>query len=329
MNASERTLDAGTAHRDAVPPRKIETAAPSPDARWPQRPSGAPLEPRPRLLAGLLHLLALLLLVIEVPHWFSEPPPVEERPIEVTLEQRPPAPPPPPPPPAARRTAPLAASEDSKAGETNPDPNAPATAPSAAVPGEAKEDTGAKQSAPMPETAVTLRALDPLPPPSQTTPSPVAQLAPVTPKEGPQQRLARPNEAGTSFEALRGSPQTVRSSLKSKSRVATTKNAYLACLNASISNYGYLLRSAQLPLELHDLEIGIVLGADGAIEGSTLIASSGSRDVDRAAQQMVALAKPCGAVPEDLLNGGGETELLFSVDRTEIRAWIDRVRQPG
>lgn len=180
---------------------------------------------------------------------------------------------------------------------------------------------------PPPEPQPALQPAPPLPPPpprptSQTSEETVkgnadrGGAAPVAPTPQPgaavQPSHSSPAMTGTTLPPTAGAKQTQQTKVDGSGGLSAEHSEYLAQLKRQILQFGYKLDEKVAHGRTGTVMVAVFVSNDGRLVSTMIETSSGYRDIDRAATQMVELAAPFPPLPTASPSGG--VKLGFEVD---------------
>ncbi len=182
-----------------------------------------------------------------------------------------------------------------------------------------------EEPAPEPRPARQPEPLPPPPPPraiTQTSEETVkgstdrGGAAPVAPTPQPgaavQPTHTAPVNPGTTLPPAAGAKSARQTPVDGPGALSAEHSAYLAGLKRQILQFGYKLDDKIARGRTGTVMVAVLVSNDGKLVSATIETSSGYRDIDRAATQMVELAAPFPPLPTP--SPGGGVKLGFEVE---------------
>lgn len=135
-----------------------------------------------------------------------------------------------------------------------------------------------------------------------------------TPQPGAavQPRHTAPVNPGTTLPPVAGTKPTHQTPVDGPGTMSAEHSAYLDGLKRQILQFGYKLDDKIARGRTGTVMVAVLVSNDGKLVSATIETSSGYRDIDRAATQMVELAAPFPPLPTP--SPGGGVKLGFEVD---------------
>ncbi len=124
------------------------------------------------------------------------------------------------------------------------------------------------------------------------------------PSAGARPPQAAPAPPGTTLPPAAPAKSAAQTNFDGPGTISLEHSEYLAAVKRQILQFGYKLDEKTARGRTGDVMVAILVSNNGSLVSATIETSSGYRDIDRAATQMVELAAPFPPLPTPSPNGG-------------------------